>query len=68
MKPTLGRIVHFREPTVTAQWRVALVIQENPLVLRVFNPGADFDGDYNITPRHPAEGTDPGQWCWPPRV
>ena len=64
MKPTLGRVVHFRD---RSDWRSAMVVREEPLVLRVLCDVAGYvsERDYNTLA---TEGTEIGCWRWPPRV
>jgi len=83
MKPSIGRIVHYRLPNKyedVERWRPAIVTavwSDNCVNLRLFLDGAN-DADalpiYGTDPAHPdwitssTAGADVGDWRWPPRV
>jgi hypothetical protein len=81
MKPSLGRIVHYRGKQGYQAMRAAIVtgtlasidprgFESGDVHLWVFTPGqsAGF-AEFNVPPGEPVEGSiPPGSWTWPPRV
>lgn len=66
MKPTVGRIVHYREvggpePLCSAAIVCFVLGEDGTLALRVFGANTVDSG------RRAREGTQPGTWHWPER-
>lgn len=59
-QPTLGMPVLYRAPKEGSEWKAAIVVQEVPLELAVFDNGAKT---YSVYPM--AEGHGPGCWKLP---
>lgn len=62
MNPSIGRIVHYHSTIGPAAAIVIYVYGDETVALQVFLP----DGSLRQA-RHIEQGTELGQWDWPPR-
>lgn len=63
MKPSIGRIVHYRDEAGKTFAAVVVAVIDNVLNLAVWN---EFGKQF--TALNVKQGDKPGQWNWPPRV
>jgi hypothetical protein len=76
MKPSVGRIVHFGQPTYTSEpdgvvaWAaiVTWVHEDGSVNLRVFHPSAFANADQHHERVKESETLEAARWSWPPRV
>ena len=71
MRPSLGRIVHYRHPNIGSRAAIITrVLDEDTVELTVFYTLDDGPPGFNSVGQFEAvqQGDQPGQWCEPPRV